>query len=36
VIRRREGDATCPTAPLHVFGNSLESFIEQVGREREE
>ena len=35
VIRRRERNATCSTAVLNVFGNRLESFIEQVGGERE-
>jgi hypothetical protein len=35
VIRRRERDATSPAALLNVFGNCLEPFIEQVGRERE-
>ena len=34
VIRRRERNATCSTAVLNVFGNCLESFIEQVGGKR--
>jgi hypothetical protein len=35
VIRRCERDAAGATAVLNIFGNRFESFIEQVGCERE-